>query len=135
MRLLIDGNVLLDVLQRRQPFYRDSATVWKLCETEQAEGFVSTLTFADLVNVMGKEHSPDRIEDVLQKLSLIFRFTELGAADLAHAAGMKWEDFEDAVQAAAAERLRADFIITRKIRDLKKSRIVAFTPAEFLARL
>ena len=48
MRLLIDGNVLLDVLQRREPFYRDSATVWKLCETEQAEGFVSALTFADL---------------------------------------------------------------------------------------
>ena len=134
MRLLIDGNVLLDVLQRRQPFFRDSATVRKLCETEQAEGFVSALTFADLVYVMRKELSPERIEDVLQKLSLIFRFTELGAADLAHAAEMKWEDFEDAVQAATAERLRADFIITRNIRDYKKSRIVAFTPTEFLAR-
>jgi hypothetical protein len=74
------------------------------------------------------------IEDVLKKLSLIFHFTELSAADLMTAAGMKWDDFEDAVQAATAERIHADYIITRNNRDFKKSRVMAFTPTEFLSR-
>ena len=52
MKLLIDANILLDVLQKREPHYRDSALVWKLCETRQAEGWVSALTLSNLVYVM-----------------------------------------------------------------------------------
>lgn len=135
MRLLIDGNIMLDVLQKREPHYADSAKVWKLCETEQAEGWIPALTFADLVCVMRRELDPERIEDVLKKLSLIFHFTELSVADMNHAAGMKWDDFEDAIQAVTAERLHADCIVTRNVRDYRKSRVVAFTPTELLARL
>ena len=134
MRLLIDGNVLLDVLQKREPHFEDSSRIWKLCETDQVEGVVSALTFANLVYVMRKELSPELIEDVLKKLVLIFRFTELSTADMINAAGMRWDDFEDALQAATAERVHADRIITRNVRDFKKSRVAAYTPAEFLAR-
>ena len=134
MRLLIDGNIVLDVLQKRVPHYEDSAKIWKLCETDQAEGCISALTFADLVYVMRRELDPEKIEDVLKKLSLIFHFTELSAADLNHAAEMKWDDFDDAIQAATAERLHADCIITRNVRDYRKSKVVAFTPTEFLTR-
>ena len=135
MRLLIDANILLDVLQKREPHYRDSALIWKLCETEQAEGYVSTLSFADLVYVMRRELDPQAVEDVQHKLALIFRFADLTAAHITRAVEMKWDDFEDAVQAATAERIHADHIITRNVRDFKQSRIVAFTPAEFLARI
>ena len=55
MKLLIDANVLLDVLQKREPYYSDSAVIWKLCETEQAVGYVSALTFANMVYIMRKE--------------------------------------------------------------------------------
>ena len=55
MRLLIDGNIILDVLANRKPHVADSSKIWKLCETEQAEGFVSALTFSNLVYVMRKE--------------------------------------------------------------------------------
>ena len=135
MRLLIDANILLDVLQKRELHYRDSALIWKLCETEQAEGYVSALSFADLVYVMRKELNAGKVLDVQQKLALIFRFEGLTAADLTHAVEMQWDDFEDAVQAATAERIHADHIITRNVRDFKQSRIVAFTPTEFLARI
>ena len=135
MRLLIDANVLLDVLQNRQPHAEDSSKVWKLCETEQAEGYISALTIANLMYIMRRQLEPDAIEHILQSLSLIFRMADLCVADIAHAASMKWDDFEDAVQASTAERIHADYIITRNVRDFKKSRIIAFTPSEFLARL
>lgn len=133
MNVLIDANILLDVLQRREPYCHEASLIWKLCETRQIKGYVLTLTFANLVYVMRKELSPEQIEKVLQSLMLIFEFTELNAADLIHGAKMNWADFEDAVQSAAAERIHADYIITRNVRDFRKSKVTAFTPAEFLA--
>ena len=135
MRLLIDGNIILDVLQNREPHVVDSAKIWKLCETDQAEGYVSALTFSNLVYIMHKELSLEKINEVFKSLGLIFRFTDLTVSDLAKAAEQQWDDFEDALQAATAERIHADNIITRNVKDFKKSKIVAFTPTEFLARL
>ncbi len=135
MRLLIDANILLDVLQERAPHCADSALIWKLCETEQAEGYVSALAFADLVYVMRKELDPQAVEEVRRKLALIFHFADLTVSDITQAAEMQWPDYEDAVQAATAERLHADYIITRNVRDYRASKVMAFTPAELLARL
>lgn len=92
MKLLIDANILLDVLQKREPHYRDSALIWKLCEIEQVEGCVSALSIANLVYIMRKELSPENIEEVLGKLSLIFNIVDLTPADIGKAAEMKWTD-------------------------------------------
>lgn len=132
MRLLIDGNIILDVLQNREPHVVDSAKIWKLCETDQVEGFVSGLTFSNLVYVMRKELTSEAINEVFKGLSLIFQFTELAVSDIAKAAELQWDDFEDAIQSVTAQRVHADCIITRNIKDFKQSRIVALTPSEFL---
>ena len=132
MRLLIDGNIILDVLQNREPHVVDSAKIWKLCETDQVEGFVSGLTFSNLVYVMRKELTSEAIYEVFKGLSLIFQFTELAVSDIAKAAELQWDDFEDAIQSVTAQRVHADCIITRNIKDFKQSRIVALTPSEFL---
>ena len=134
MRLLIDANILLDVLQNRQPHVQDSAKVWKLCETSQDIGFVTALSFANLVYIMRKELDAEKVEDVYKKQELIFRFTELSTSDLAKAIGMKWDDYEDSLQCAAAERVKADYIITRNVKDFLNSKVTALTPSEYLAR-
>ena len=135
MVLLIDANIILDVLLNRTDFVKDSAMIWKLCETEQMKGYVSTLTFANLVYIMRKQLDPEKIEDVFHKLNLIFEFADFSVSDLTHAAELNWKDFEDAVQSVTAERIHADYIITRNVRDFSKSRVMAFTPSELLARI
>lgn len=78
---------------------------------------------------------PEGIHDVLNKLQLIFHFTELSEADLIRASEMEWKDFEDAIQCATAERIGADYILTRNVKDFLQSRkVFAFTPSEFLER-
>ncbi len=135
MVLLIDANILLDVLMDRQPFVKDSSLIWKLCETEKAKGYVSTLTFANMMYIMRKELSSEIIEEVFCKLKLIFEFADFSPAILEKAVEMKWKDFEDAVQSATAEQVHADYIITRNVRDFNQSKVVAFTPSELLARI
>ena len=135
MKLLIDANILLDVLQNRKLHVQASSVIWKLCETEKAKGYVSALTFANLVYILRKELDPKKIEETLDALSLIFVFVDLNVSDLTHAAELEWDDFEDAVQSVMAERVHADYIITRNISDFAKSKVVAFTPSELIARI
>lgn len=135
MKLLIDANVILDVFQNRQEFIKDSSMIWKLCEMEKAVGYVSALTFANLVYVMRKELDPEKIRDILQKLNRIFELVDFSTKDLVQAAELNWQDFEDAVQSITAERIHADYIITRNVRDFAKSRVMAVTPSELLVRI
>ena len=76
-----------------------------------------------------------KINEVLKSLGLIFQFADLTEADMTKAAELQWDDYEDALQSVTAERIRADYIITRNVKDFRKSKVVAFTPTEFLARL
>ena len=135
MVLLVDTNIILDVLLSRPEFVKDSSVIWKLCETEQAKGNLSTLTYANMMYVMRKQLTPDQIEDVFRKLNLIFEFADFSPAVLERAVAMKWKDFEDAVQSATAESVHADYIVTRNLKDFMKSKVIAFTPAELLARI
>ena len=135
MVLLIDTNIVLDVLLNRPEFVKDSSMIWKLCETEQAKGYISTLTYANMMYVMRKQLTPDQIEDVYRKLNLIFEFADFSPAVLVRAVSMKWKVFEDAVQSATAEHIHADYIITRNLKDFTKSKVMAFTPSELLARI
>lgn len=116
-------------------YVRASSVIWKLCETEKAKGYVSALTFANLVCIMRKELDPKKIEETLDALSLIFEIADFNVSDLIHAAELKWDDFEDAVQSVTAERVHADYIITRNVRDFAKSKALAFTPSELIARI
>ena len=135
MKLLVDANILLDVLQAREPYLKDSSLIWKLCETGEVQGYASALTSANLIYIMRKQLDAKGIHDVLNKMQMIFHIAALSEAELKQASEMEWKDFEDAIQCATAERIGADFIITRNVKDFLQSRKVsALTPAEFLTR-
>ena len=135
MVMLIDTDIILDVLMNRQEFIRDSSMLWKFCETKQVKGYISTLTYANMMYVMRKQLTVEKVEEVYRKLNLIFEFADFSHAVLERAVSMKWSDFEDALQSAIAESVHADCIITRNIKDFAKSNIIALTPSELLRRL
>ena len=135
MRLLIDANILLDVLENRQPHVEVSSLIWKLCEVGRAEGYISALTFANLVYVMRKELGADKIEEIWNKLRLIFFVADLTEKDMDFATIAKWDDFEDAIQSATASRVGADYIVTRNQKDFAHSKVPAITPTDLLQRL
>ncbi len=135
MVLLIDTNIVLDVLQNREQFVKEASLIWKLCETGQIKGYISSLSYVNMMYIMRKQLTPEQIEAVFRKLHLIFEFADLESSVLEKAVSMKWKDFEDAVQSATAEAIHADYIVTRNIKDFAQSKIIAFTPAELLARI
>ena len=135
MKVLIDTNVILDVLCKREGFFEDDDKIFKLCEVKKIEGYISALSISNLVYIMRKELDAEKIKEVLQQLSLIFKITDLKADDLKKAADMNFKDYEDALQSVCAVRLKANYIITRNIKDFTYSKVMAIKPSELLERL
>lgn len=135
MKVLIDTNVILDVLCDRPDFAEASSKVWKYCEINQIEGYISALSIPNIVYILRKELTPEKTLKLIQQIMMIFEIAELKASDLKNAAEILTSDFEDAVQMCCASRIKADYIITRNIRDFKDSKGPALKPSEFLERV
>lgn len=132
MRVLIDTNVILDVLCEREGFAGTALHIFRLCEVNRLDGIVSALSIPNIVYIMRKELDKNRITAVVERLSLIFSIADLTAADLTQAAKRGFDDFEDALQAVCAKRVKAEYIITRNTRDFRENPIPAITPVEFI---
>ena len=52
MKLFIDTNVLLDVLDNRQLHYADSAAIWTLAEKAEVEGYISAISFNNIFYII-----------------------------------------------------------------------------------
>lgn len=135
MKALIDTNIILDVFCKRPDFYEDSAKVFKLCEVKRISGVISALSIPDIMYILRKELDAKKTKEILDNLSLIFSIADLKADDLKKAAEMEFKDFEDAVQSACAARIKANYIITRNIRDFTMSKVAAIKPTELLKRI
>ena len=135
MRCLIDTNILIDVLSNRKNFVKESSSIMKFCETKIIDGYLSALSFADIVYILREKLDPEAIKKVLNNLVLIFTFTDLNSQDLLDAANLKWKDYEDALQSVNASKIKADYIITRNIKDYKDSKVKAITPIELLSKI
>lgn len=135
MKVLIDTNVILDVLCNRSEFVEDSSRVWKYCEVNQIKGYISALSVPNIVYILRKELTPQKTQQLIQQILMIFEVIDLKSSDLKNAAEMLSSDFEDAVQMCCANRIKADYIVTRNIRDFKESKVPALKPSEFLERM
>lgn len=135
MKVLIDTNVILDVLCNRSEFLEASSLVWKYCEVGRIDGVISALSVPNIVYILRKELDPEKTKKIIERLMLIFDIAELKADDLRKAAEMKTDDYEDALQMCCADRIGADFIVTRNIRDFTSSPVTAVKPSELLDRI
>lgn len=135
MKVLIDTNVILDVLCNRQEFVADSLKVFKYCEANQITGCISALSIPNIVYIMRKELDSDKIREILATLTALFTIVDLKETDLIRASDMDFADYEDAVQSACASRVKANFIITRNIKDYRNSPVPAVKPSELFERI
>ena len=133
MRILVDTNILLDVLCNRKEFVDMSAKVWKCCETGIADGHISALSIPNIVYILRKELDAKKTKEIIDRIGLIFTFDDLRAEDLKKAAALEYTDYEDALQSVCAERIKADYIVTRNIKDFSDSSVPAMSPMDFIA--
>lgn len=133
MRILVDTNVVLDILQKREPFFADSYRALRKAIEDDVECLVSASAATDIFYVLRKAlGSAQRAKEQIERLTQLVSLADVRGADI-HAALMRsMPDFEGAVADAVAERYGASYILTRNIKDFADSTVPAILPADFM---
>ena len=133
MRVLVDTNVVLDVLQGRPAFVNHATLIFDLVERGIITGLLCATTITTLAYLAGKTAGKHAATKQIRQLLVLFEVAPVTRAALDAALASKTSDFEDAVLAEAALQAGAQAIITRNLRDFTHSPVRAYTPAQWLA--
>lgn len=133
MRLLLDINVLLDVVLERNPWARPAAELLAALEKNRAQGFVAGHTLPTVYYVVAKSQDRDTAITATHDLLRLLDVVPVEKEDFYRALSLPLTDFEDAVQAAAAFRIDAEYLVTRNEPDFKGASIATATPTTILS--
>jgi len=133
MRVLIDANVIMDYITKREPYADDAYKIAEMCVKGKIDGCIAAHTVINLFFILRKSLSVEERKAVLLKLCRAF--TVIGIDNIKLISCLKngaFKDFEDCLQEACASDFNADYLITRNLNDFKNSRIKAIEPSVFL---
>ena len=131
--LFIDTDVIVDFLIDRKPFSREAAIIFTLIEQKKLKGYASSLTFSNLYYVLRKFESHTKVISKLDSISTMLTILKVDEHTIKKALASGYPDFEDSIQYfSAIENRKIDVIITRNIKDYKKSHISILTPGDYL---
>lgn len=136
MRLLVDINVALDVILERDPWTTEGALLFSAIQERRAEGYLAGHTIPTIHYMVRENRKVRAVADAaVGKLLRIFTVVAAENAELHQALALGFLDFEDAVQAACAVKVNADWVVTRNTTDFKKSPIPCEPPGAVLAAI
>jgi predicted nucleic acid-binding protein len=130
--LLIDTNIVLDLLARRDPFYEYAAKLFTLADRKKINLFVSSITILNTSFILSKEKSETESREIIRKFRLLVGVLPCTDKIIDLGLNSKFKDFEDSIQYFSALENNSDYIITRNIKDFKYSTIPVMTAEEFV---
>lgn len=133
MKLLIDTNVVLDVLLRREPFFRTAAEVLNLTQRDEVREYVSASAITDIYYIANKQMKDrDAVRDLLKRLLMVVSVAAVSEREIQNALNLAWGDFEDSVQYSVALLNEMDGIVTRNPSDYQDANIRIWLPEQAL---
>jgi predicted nucleic acid-binding protein len=131
-KLLADTNIIIDLLAKRAEFYEPAAQLFSLADQKKVELYVCSLSFANAHYILNRQLNESKVREVLRKLKVLVNVISLDSKVLDLALNSDFKDFEDAIQYYAAMESDIDIIITRNLKDFKKSDIPVMTGLQFI---
>ncbi len=132
MRILVDINVILDVLQDRQPHVKASEALWAAIETGGVEGLLSAHALTTIHYLVARGQGNAGAKRTITSLLRVFGVAGVDGTALRYALESPSADFEDAVTAAAARIAGCDLIVTRDPKGFRGSSVRALSPEAVL---
>ena len=135
MKVLFDTNIILDVLLDRKPFADHASYLMSKVERSEINGFLCATTVTTIHYLLSKHLDKEKAINSINSIMALFEVASVNRLVIENALKSKFTDFEDSVLHESARHAGAEYIITRDIKDFKKTKIPAFTPTEFLSML
>ena len=136
MKVLIDTNIVLDILEHREPFFQDSYRVFQLGLQGKLDTLMSAGAVTDVYYIINRSiGDANMARKKIIALTALISICDTTAVDINTALTLNIADFEDSVTAAIAKRERVDYIVTRNEADFINSPVPIMNPKNFLVFL
>lgn len=132
-KLFLDTNIVLDFILKRADFAEEAAIIFDLGERKKLHLCLSSLSMNNLDYIVSKIESKKKSRQITIKLLSLVEILSVGKSTIEKAALSEFKDFEDAIQNFCADEAGLKHILTRNLKDYKKSSLSIQTPKEFLA--
>ncbi|MCL5612097.1 MAG: PIN domain-containing protein [Chloroflexi bacterium] len=133
IKALFDLNVILDVLQQSEPYYETSAQLLAHAETGRMRGFIAPHSLTMLFYLVEKDQSSAHAKVAITSLLQILEVATIDQSTIEQALSLPYRDFEDAVQIMAAVQCKAEYLVTRNVKDFQPAPLSVIQPGELLA--
>jgi predicted nucleic acid-binding protein len=132
-KFLLDTDVILDFFFDRRPHSDYAAELSSLCELKKATGFITPVICSNVYYILRLTAQHAKVIEKLKQLLGMVHVLQMDKDVVMNALNSDFSDFEDALQNFAAIRAgQIDVIITRNIKDYKKSKLGVLTPENYL---
>lgn len=135
MRVFLDTNILLDIVEQRLPFFADSQSVLDECDRQGFEVFVAWHGLATVFYITAKKCGEAYALEMIRDLLSWATVATVGQNEAQEALSYGIGDYEDAMIAAAANASGVDYLITRDAAGFLKSPVQAMSPQDFLKKV
>ncbi len=136
MKALIDTCVIVDVLQKREPFYKVAMDVVLAISKQQCQGMLTAKSVTDIYYILRRSiHDEQAVRKLLHVLFTLFDVEDTFSVDCQIAITSPMKDYEDAVMVQTAIRVGANCIVTRNLKDYKTAEIQVLSPEQFVAKI
>ncbi|WP_179005563.1 type II toxin-antitoxin system VapC family toxin [Winogradskyella forsetii] len=131
--ILIDTDVLLDFFFDRKPNADFSAEILNRCAEKELKGYTTPAIISNVYYLLRKTAKHTIIVEKLKQLLNIIEIVKMDKRAVLNALNSEFKDFEDALQNfSAMENGDIKIILTRNLKDFKKSELAIFTPETYL---
>lgn len=131
-KLFVDTDVCIDLLSGRKPFNKSAEILFSLADKGKIRIHVSALSFANIDYVLRSQYAASHSRQIIAQFKTLVHVLPIDSKTLDLAIASDFKDFEDAIQYACALEYNLKLLITRNVKDYKKSIIQILTPETFL---
>ena len=135
LRVMVDINVILDVLENRNGWVMDAAKTCAVCGGGmRAIGFVPPHAVTTIYYIVRKRGGKALADKAIDWLLALFKVADCETDEFKAARASGIDDYEDAVVVASAQKTGCDYIVTRNTVHFKDSSVPVMTPVDFAAK-
>ena len=131
-KVFIDTDIILDVLAKREPYFKYAAHLLSLADKGKIKVGVSSLTFSNLNYLLSKQYGAAEARKILVRFKTIVQVTAVDDKIIELALGSNFKDFEDAIQYYCAINNGFKTLLTRNLKDYKAAKIPVMTAESYL---
>jgi len=130
-KVFLDSDIILDALLKRPEHYLPATNIFALAYQRKLKIMTSAVAFVTVHYFLDKFDRANKLS-LLKRLRSIISIIAVDDRAIDLALESTFLDTEDAVQHFAAVSAKADYIITRNIKDYKHAIIPVLTAEQFL---